>query len=117
MKILSIIFLVLCFEPLFSQEKFVTVNGHKFAVQLKGFTNQKSKSPTIVFENGMGMGMGNWDTVIGEISKSAPVFTYNRLGVEGTEKVSQMPTVLLVSENLKALLTSLKIPPPYILVG
>ncbi|HEY9046478.1 MAG TPA: alpha/beta hydrolase, partial [Ohtaekwangia sp.] len=66
---------------------------------------------------GMGMGLGNWDLVIDQIAKVAPVFAYDRAGVEKSDKVYQMPTVKLVAENLKSLLTTLNIAPPYILVG
>ncbi len=95
----------------------MTANGHKFDVYFKGLENRKKGSPVIVFENGMGMGLGNWDMVIDDVATFAPVFAYDRSGVEKSEKVFQMPTVKVVAENLKALLTSLNIPPPYILVG
>jgi pimeloyl-ACP methyl ester carboxylesterase len=101
---------------LYSQDRLVTVNGHKFAVQLKGFENKKG-GPTVIFENGMGVGIGSWNTVIDEISKVAPAVAYNRLGVETSDKVFQMPTIKTVAENLKALLSALNIPPPYLLVG
>ena len=73
--------------------------------------------PVVVFENGMGMGLGNWHVVMEEIAKTAPVFAYDRSGVEKSETVFQLPTVRRVADNLKALLSGLNIAPPYVLVG
>lgn len=101
----------------FSQERLIKANGHNFNVYLKGFENRKPNTPTIIFENGMGVDLGNWDTVIEQISKFSPVLAYDRASVGKSEKVFQMPTVKVVSENLKAILHTLDIPPPYILVG
>jgi pimeloyl-ACP methyl ester carboxylesterase len=117
MRISLTIVLVLYSIFSYAQEKFVNVNGHKFACYLKGFEKREKNTPVIVFENGMGLGYGTWNTVIDQLSKSAPVFAYNRSGVETSEKVFQMPTVKLIADNLKALLSSLNIAPPYIIVG
>src|SRR5688572_7723026 len=115
MKVRLIILLLLCFQSLYSQDKMVTVNGRKVAVSLKGFETKKKAGPTIILENGMGVGIGSWNTVFDEISKVAPVLAYNRLGVETSDKVFEMPTIKMVAENLKALLSTLNIPPPYVL--
>jgi len=101
----------------YSQERLVKVDGHNFNVYSKGLENRKENAPVIVFENGMGVGLGSWDVVIEQLSKVAPVFAYDRSGVGKSDKVFQMPSVKLVAENLKSLLTALNIPPPYILVG
>jgi len=93
------------------------VNGHNYNVYMKGFESRKKNSPTIIFENGMGVGLSTWDTVIEQVAKFAPVFSYDRFGVGKSDKVFQMPTVPQVAQNLKSLLSSLNIAPPYILVG
>jgi pimeloyl-ACP methyl ester carboxylesterase len=105
--------------PIFSygQEKLVNVNGKNFNVYVKGFEKRKKNAPAIIFENGLGMGLGNWDTVIDQIAEFAPVFAYDRAGVEKSETILQMPTVGVVAQNLKAILTTMNIPPPYILIG
>lgn len=117
MKVYFALALLLISRLSYSQEKLVKVNGKNFNVYLKGFENRKKNSPAIIFENGMGVGLGNWDTVIDQISKFAPVMAYDRFGEGKSDKVFQLPTVKLVAENLKSLLTTLNIPPPYILVG
>jgi pimeloyl-ACP methyl ester carboxylesterase len=101
----------------YSQEKLVMVNGHHVNVYVKGLENRKKDSPVIIFENGLGVGIGNWNTVLDRISEFAPVLAYDRSGVEKSEKIFVMPTVKTVALNLKSLLTVLNIPPPYILVG
>ena len=71
----------------------------------------------LVFENGMGMGLGNWNTIMDSLANNAPVFLYDRQGVEKSDKVFQMPTPQKIAANLKLLLSELKIEPPYILIG
>lgn len=117
MKTIQCLLLLLVSFTTNAQEKVVKINEHNYNVYLKGFDNKKPNTPTIVFQSGMGTDLGNWDKIIDELSKSAPVFAYDRAGIGKSDKVFQMPTIKLVSENLKALLTNLNIPPPYILVG
>lgn len=100
-----------------AQERLVKANGHTFNVFTAGLENRNKNTPVIVFENGMGMGLDNWHVVMDELAATAPVFAYDRLGVEKSETVFQMPTVKFVADNLKALLSTLNIAPPYILVG
>jgi pimeloyl-ACP methyl ester carboxylesterase len=105
-----------CFQSL-AQEKLVTINGSNYRVYLKGFENRAENSPAIIFESGMGSELGNWDTVIDEISSFAPVFAYDRAGIGKSDQTFEMPTPKLVSENLQSILKTLQIDPPYILVG
>lgn len=106
-----------CLIHVWAQERSVKVNGIKYHTFTKGIENRKVNTPVIIFENGMGMGLDNWDAVMTELSKTLPVFAYDRAGVGKSEKVFQMPTTRLVSGNLREILKQLKIDPPYILVG
>jgi len=111
-------FLLLCFSiNAFCQQRLVKVNDQHFNVNTKGFENRKAATPVLVFENGMGVGLGNWDTIFDELSKSAPVFTYDRANVEKSDKDYQLPTTKRVADNLRGILKALKIKPPYVLVG
>jgi pimeloyl-ACP methyl ester carboxylesterase len=101
----------------FGQEKLVKVNGKNFHVYTKGLEKRKKNAPVIIFENGMAMGLGNWDTVIDQIAEFAPVVAYDRAGVEKSETILQMPTISVTAQNLRSILTTLNIAPPYILVG
>ena len=109
--------LLVCSGLLSAQERNVQVHGRSYRVYTKGIDKRNPKTPVIVFENGLGVGLGHWDTIIDDIAKFAPVLSYNRAGVEESEKVYQMPTPKFVADNLKALLNTLQLAPPYILVG
>lgn len=101
----------------FAQDRMVAVNGQQFHVFYKGLENRKAGVPVVVFENGLGMGLNTWDTVLGQLSERVPVFAYDRAGVDKSEKVFTMSTIQVVAQNLKAILANLQIAPPYILVG
>jgi pimeloyl-ACP methyl ester carboxylesterase len=117
MKIKLCLLLIVLAVSSYAQEKLVRLNGNNYNVYLKGFENRKAATPVLVFESGMGTDLGNWDTIIEELSKTNPVFAYDRAGIGKSDKIYQMPTPKLVSENLKALLSSLNITPPYVLIG
>lgn len=117
MKNILVFLLSVIFVSLLAQERDIQVNGRSYRIYTKGFEKRNAMTPAIIFENGLGVGLGHWDTVMDDIAKFAPVLSYNRAGVEQSEKVYQMPTPQFVAENLKAILNTLKIAPPYILVG
>lgn len=116
-KFLLILTLLACARSGFSQEKMVNVNGINYHVSTRSLEQRKPGQPVLVFENGMGMGLGNWNTVSDSLAINAPVFLYDRQGVEKSEKVFELPTAQKIAANLKLLLTELKIEPPYVLVG
>jgi pimeloyl-ACP methyl ester carboxylesterase len=115
-SILNFLF-ILIILPSLAQEKSVNVNGKNFAVYTKGLENRKPNAPVLVFENGLGVGIGSWNTVLDELATIAPVFAYDRAGVEKSDKIYEMPTPRQTAENLKAILTTLAIAPPYVIVG
>ncbi|HMF70528.1 MAG TPA: alpha/beta hydrolase, partial [Flavitalea sp.] len=115
-KIFVLYLLSLCYSS-FGQEKLVNINGNNYNVFLKGFENRKENTPAIILESGLGSSLGNWDKILDQVSAFAPVFTYDRAGIGKSDKTYKMPTTKLVSENLHSILKTLKIAPPYILVG
>ncbi|HPW63530.1 MAG TPA: alpha/beta hydrolase [Cyclobacteriaceae bacterium] len=100
-----------------AQEQLIKVNGNNYHVYLKGFEGRKTGMPVLIFENGLGVGLGNWDTILESLAQAAPVFAYDRAGVETSDVQYKMPTINQVADNLKSILTTLQIAPPYILVG
>lgn len=100
-----------------AQEQLLNVNGSTYHVYLKGFENRKAGTPALILENGHGVGLGNWDTILEPLAQVAPVFAYDRAGVEKSAVQYKMPTINQVAENLKSILTELHITPPYILIG
>jgi pimeloyl-ACP methyl ester carboxylesterase len=117
MRTIFILYLFTISVVSFGQEKSVNVNGNNYHVFVKGFENRAANAPAIIFENGMGVDLGNWKKILDQVSSFAPVFAYDRAGIGKTDKVFTMPTTKFVSENLHAILKTLKIAPPYVLVG
>ncbi len=101
----------------FGQEKLVNVNGSNYNVLVKGLENRKENDPVIIFESGMGVNLGNWKKIIEPISSFAAVFAYDRAGIGKSDKIFRMPATKFVTESLHDILKTLKIAPPYILVG
>lgn len=116
-RLVCITLLILTAITSHSQERLVNINGRNFNVYLKGLDKRKKNAPVIIFESGLGFDYRNWDTIIDQLSEFAPVFAYDRAGVGKSDKVYQMPTVKVVADNLKSILTKLNIAPPYLLVG
>lgn len=100
-----------------AQEKLVKVNGKNFAVYTKGLENRKSNTPVLIFENGMGESLGSWDTILDQLAVTAPVFAYDRVGLGKSDKAYELHTPKQTAENLKSILTTLNIAPPYVLIG
>ena len=74
-------------------------------------------APTVVFENGLGGHMAWWQKVLPELAGDAACFAYNRPGIgQSTEVATPRDGAHTVAE-LRALLQSQGVPPPYVLVG
>ncbi|WP_217604463.1 alpha/beta fold hydrolase [Chitinophaga sp. GbtcB8] len=117
MKTIFVLYLFALSSVSYGQERSVNVNGNNYHVFVKGFENRVANAPAIIFENGMGVDLGNWKKILDHVSSFAPVFAYDRAGIGKTGKIFKMPTAKFVSENLHDILNTLKIAPPYILVG
>ena len=72
---------------------------------------------TVVFEAGFGNGMGTWKPVFQRISQFARVFAYDRPGYGGSATGPMPRTPEQVVGDLRALLKSAGVAPPYVLVG
>ncbi|MCB0646072.1 MAG: alpha/beta hydrolase [Saprospiraceae bacterium] len=100
-----------------AQQQLVNINGTNFNVYVHGIEDRKPNSPVVIFENGMGVDLSNWNKVIHQIEEFVPVFAYDRAGIGKSDKDFIMPTIDKVATNLHEILNKLNIPPPYILVG
>lgn len=117
MKSLTNLFILLIAFDSYAQERLVKVKDKNFAVYTKGLETRRANAPVLIFENGMGEGMGSWSPIIEQLAAVAPVFTYDRAGVGKSDKIYQMPTPRQTAENLKSILKTMSIPPPYVIVG
>jgi pimeloyl-ACP methyl ester carboxylesterase len=111
-----IIFTSTCFVS-FSQKRFITVDSSQIWVNTIGLENRKEGQPVIVFENGAGTPMDNWDKVLDEVSKMAPLVTYDRPGDGKSPADKGITAIRGVSDRLIKILNQLDVKPPYILVG
>lgn len=71
----------------------------------------------VVFENGLGAKLGSWDKVFPEISKNTTAFAYNRPGYGASDPAATPRDGEHIAEELRALLKSKGLQPPYVLVG
>jgi len=72
---------------------------------------------TVVFENGLGGRIDWWAKVFPEISKDTTAFVYNRPGYGESDLVSTPRDGIHVVDELRSLLRSKGLNPPYVLVG
>lgn len=97
--------------------EFITLNGHKTEVHTAGMQYNLASKPAIVFENGMASTYDRWNDIIAEVSKTNPVFAYNRPRLGESEDDSLPPTTEHIVNNLRKMLLEKGLKPPYILVS
>jgi len=90
------------------------VKKEKIDKQTIKYAQINNGEPTVVFDNGLGMGMKYWDEVFLEIGKTHTVFAYNRKD-DKILKNRSMSTDKV--ELLRKLLLKRGLKPPYVLVG
>lgn len=81
------------------------------------FALTKHDTIPIVFENGLGGRMEYWNKVIPKISSDTTTFLYNRPGYGRSDEVSTPRDGTHVVDELRSLLQSKGLNPPYLLVG
>ncbi len=77
----------------------------------------KHDTKTVVFENGLGGTIEWWAKVFPEISKDTTAFVYNRPGYGKSDLVSTPRDGTHIVDELRSLLQSKGLNPPYVLVG
>lgn len=100
-----------------AQPRLISLDGVKISVNVIGIENRKAGEPVLVFENGAGTPMGNWDKIIADSLTLGPMITYDRPGIGASEAIDEMPTLKKVADRLLRLLDHLDIEPPFVLVG
>jgi pimeloyl-ACP methyl ester carboxylesterase len=74
-------------------------------------------SPVVVFENGLGAPMRSWNKVFPEIGKHTTAFAYHRPDYGDSDPASTPRDGAHIVDELRALLRSRGLAPPYVLVG
>jgi len=90
----------------------VSVDENNFEYAIKG-----SSSPSVIFINGAGGIMEGWSKIWGKWELENVLFSYNRLGIGKSTKPLENQTGNIMARDLKDLLFSVKVEPPYILIG
>lgn len=72
---------------------------------------------TVVFENGLGGTMDWWAKVFPEIAKNSTTFAYNRPGYGKSDPTSTPRDGMHIVDELRSLLQSKGLNPPYVLAG
>jgi pimeloyl-ACP methyl ester carboxylesterase len=100
-----------------SERNFITINKKKIAYKIFGLENRKANEPVVVFESGLGSGGGSFESMIPNLSKNMAGIVYDRNGIGDSEMDTSIKTDVDVVNRLHNLLLTLKINPPYLMVG
>jgi len=117
MKYILILCIALITIPTHGQKRFIQIDGKKIWLNTIGLEGRIKGQPVLVFESGLGTPMDNWDRILPGAAKQAPIITYDRPGVGGSEPDTEIPTIKNVSVKLLKILAALEVEPPYILIG
>lgn len=95
-------------------KKCVTLEGTEktFEYVMKG-----SGEPTIVLINGAGGPIEGWMKCWPLLEGSFTVFAYNRLGIDGSSAPTEPQNAIQMAKDLRQLLESVGLKPPFLLVG
>lgn len=113
--LLSMLLLCLGAAAMAQDDRMVAVDGHPMRVRSIGQAG--GGRPVVVFESGAGTGLNAWSSVLPDVAAFATVVAYDRAGIGGSEDDGQAPTAAHVARKLDALLTAIRVRPPYVLVG
>jgi pimeloyl-ACP methyl ester carboxylesterase len=88
-----------------------TVDGRTEISERRGAT------PAVIFESGIGSYKETWNKVFPAIATTNAVFAYDRPGVGRSTSTSRPRNGATIVEDLRVLLKSRNMSPPYILIG
>lgn len=92
----------------------VDIGGRRLHALLAG---ADLPGPTVVLESGMGCPLEGWTWVQRAVAEFAPVMSYERAGIGRSDPPDEPLSADLATRDLKAVLTALGRPGPYVLVG
>ena len=95
----------------------VDVNGRSIRVWVSGLEQRRTGQPVLILESGAGAGLEEWAPAIPDLAKLAPVIAYDRHGIGQSDPDTQPRTIRRVAGALHELLDTMRVPPPYVLIG
>lgn len=100
-----------------AQSEFVNVNGYSMHVETAGVKNRKPQEPVVIFESPSLGTIKDWDSIFYKTAEIAPVIRYDRSGLGKSEWNEIKPSPENIAKHLFNLLETMKVDPPYVLVG
>lgn len=94
------------------QKQVVNTSEGKIQYNISG-----SGKPNIVLINGGSGPIEGWMKILQEVSKLSSVFSYNRIGVAGSDKPKKAQDGITIVQNLREALKTVGIEPPHLIVG
>ena len=95
----------------------IDVKGRSIRVSVSGIEQRTQGQPILILEAGAGEGLDEWTPAMPHLAKLAPVIAYDRHGIGQSDPDTQPRTIRRVAATLHELLESMRLPPPYVLVG
>jgi len=97
------------------ESQLAVVDGKKLSYRTFNLEKRKAGEPVLVFETGLGG--GTFDPLLGFFPGTVSGIQYERNGIGQSEQDSRVVSDTQVVERLHALLQTLAVKPPYLLVG
>jgi pimeloyl-ACP methyl ester carboxylesterase len=97
--------------------EFISVNHKKVWVKTSGLEDRKLLQPLVILESGTGDHLEQFDKVFDQVAEFAPVLSYDRLGLGKSDPTDNPITETTRVEELRELLATMHLEPPYIFVG
>jgi pimeloyl-ACP methyl ester carboxylesterase len=95
----------------------VNVGGRAMRAWAAGLPERKPGHPALILEAGAGGGLDDWTLIFADLARIAPVLAYDRRGLGQSQDDTDPQTYRRIAQSLHDLLTTMHVPPPYVLVG
>lgn len=91
--------------------------GHSLYLIASGPARSGHETPAVVIEHGMGGAASEWVKVQRLVARFARVYVYERAGYHHSDPPTKAPTAQNIAADLRSLLSTAGVEPPYLLVG
>lgn len=95
----------------------VNLGDHSLYLEASGPARKSATTPVVVIEHGLGGSRHEWAAAVRLISQFARVYIYERAGYHPSSPPPGSPTPDAIAADLKRLLETAGVAPPYVLVG
>jgi pimeloyl-ACP methyl ester carboxylesterase len=99
------------------ETQIINVDESPMRVRVRGVDQRQDGWPVVVLEAGAGSGLETWAPIFDRVAALAPVVAYDRRGLGKSAADSEPQTLARAARSLHSLLLTLKVSPPYVLVG